>query len=130
LNLDGMRNLTAQEREAFKPLVAKYDPMLDGIAMPERYQPLAPVVTAPAATSAPAAAAAAAPEHDDEAVGDVDDDGTPPPPGVAPPGAAPAPNAAAAGAAQPAKPGGSAVYLTDKELLEAQSATDDGEVEE
>jgi len=47
----------------------------------------------------------------------------PPPPGVAPPGGA---------VAQPAAPksGGSAVYLTDKELLEAQSATDDGEVVE
>jgi hypothetical protein len=39
--------------------------------------------------------------------------------------------AAPAGApAAPQKPGGSAVYLSDKELLEAQSATDDGEVAE
>ena len=32
--------------------------------------------------------------------------------------------------ATPQKPGGSSVYLSDKELLDAQSATDDGEVEE
>ncbi|HEY6080798.1 MAG TPA: M23 family metallopeptidase [Polyangiaceae bacterium] len=128
LNLDGMRNLNAQEREAFKPILAKYDPMLDAIPQPERYAPLAPpvteAVTAVAAAPAEAASAAvAAGAHDDEAVGDVDDDGTPPPPGVAPPGGA---------VAQPAAPktGGSAVYLTDKELLEAQSATDDGEVVE
>jgi hypothetical protein len=126
LNLDGMRNLNAQEREAFKPILAKYDPMLDAIPQPERYAPLAPPVTEAVAgvAAAPAASAAvAAGAHDDEAVGDVDDDGTPPPPGVAPPGGA---------VAQPAAPktGGSAVYLTDKELLEAQSATDDGEVVE
>ncbi len=130
LNLDGMRNLTAQEREGFKPLMAKYDPMLDAIPMPERYMPLPPPVAAPvaAASSIPTPAVAAGGEHDDEAVGDVDDDGTPPPPGVAPPGA-PAAAAAATPAAAP-KAGGSAVYLTDKELLEAQSATDDGEVEQ
>jgi murein DD-endopeptidase MepM/ murein hydrolase activator NlpD len=132
LNLDGMRNLTAQEREGFRPLMAKYDPMLDGIPMPERYAPLPPPVAArpsvAAASSVPTPAVAAGTEHDDEAVGDVDDDGTPPPPGVAPPGA-PGAAAAAAPAAGP-KAGGSAVYLTDKELLEAQSATDDGEVEQ
>jgi murein DD-endopeptidase MepM/ murein hydrolase activator NlpD len=118
LNLDGMRNLSASEREAFKPIMAKYDPMLDAIAMPERFAPLAP--PAPAAEPAPVAAVASAVVHDD-AAGDADEDETPPPP--------PAP-AAAAPAGAPQKPGGSSVYLSDKELLDAQSATDDGEVEE
>jgi murein DD-endopeptidase MepM/ murein hydrolase activator NlpD len=114
LNLDGMRNLTAGEREAFKPVLSKYDPMLDAIPMPERFAPL----LAKADEPAPAAAPASSVVHDD-AVGDTEDDATPPP--------APA---AAAPAGAPQKPGGSSVYLSDKELLEAQSATDDGEVEE
>jgi murein DD-endopeptidase MepM/ murein hydrolase activator NlpD len=112
LNLDGMRNLTASEREAFKPILAKYDPMLDSIPMPERYAPLVAKVDEPALVAAPASSVV----HDD-AVGDAEEDVTPPPP-----------PALAAGA--PQKPGGSSVYLSDKELLEAQSATDDGEVEE
>jgi murein DD-endopeptidase MepM/ murein hydrolase activator NlpD len=117
LNLDGMRNLNAQEREAFKPIMAKYDPMLDGIPMPERFAPLQ-VVKAESPAVAPAAAPAVV--HEDEAVGDTEE-------GTAPPQAGPA-QPPAPGAAQQ-KPG-SSVYLSDKELLEAQSATDDGEVEE
>jgi hypothetical protein len=83
--------------------------------MPERFAPLAP---APAEEPAPVAAAASAVVHDDS-LGDAEDDETPPSaPGAAPPAGA------------PQIPGGSSVYLSDKELLEAQSATDDGEVEE
>jgi murein DD-endopeptidase MepM/ murein hydrolase activator NlpD len=119
LNLDGMRNLSPSEREAFKPIMAKYDPMLDSIPMPERYAPLAPPPGETTAAAPVVAAASAAANAD--AVGDADDDETPPPPPA--PGAAPPPAAAQA-------PGGSSVYLSDKELLEAQSATDDGEVEE
>jgi len=115
LNLDGMRTLTAQEPEAFRPIMAKYDAMLDGIAMPERFAPLvvakAEPAPAPAASESAAAPAVALEPGDDSG----DDDG------------ASAPGAAPAGAQNP---GGSAVYLSDKELLEAQSATDDGEVEE
>jgi murein DD-endopeptidase MepM/ murein hydrolase activator NlpD len=114
LNLDGMRNLNAQERAAFKPVMAKYDPMLDAIPMPERFAPLVVAKAEPApAASAPGVV------HEDEAVGDPDEEGTPA-----------AATAQAPAAAGPHKPGGSAVYLSDKELLEAQSATDDGEVEE
>ncbi len=119
LNLDGMRTLTAAEREAFKPLIAKYDPMLDGIPMPERYVPLP--VTTPEAAPAMAVAASNAPPPDDDAVGDADEPVAAAT--VAPKGAVPEPPT-------PSRPGGSAVYLSDKELLEAQSATDDGEVEE
>lgn len=115
LNLDGMRNLTASEREAFKPVLTKYDPMLDAIPMPERFAPLVAKADEPALASAPASSVM----HDDAVGGDTEDDATPPP--------APA---AAAPAGAPQKPSGSSVYLSDKELLEAQSATDDGEVEE
>jgi hypothetical protein len=117
LNLDGMRNLNTQERESFKPIMAKYDPLLDGILMPERFAPLQ-VVKA----DAPALASAAVPAvvHEDEAVGDTEEGAAP---AQAGPAQLPAPGAA------PQKPG-SSVYLSDKELLEAQSATDDGEVEQ
>ncbi|HVY29403.1 MAG TPA: M23 family metallopeptidase [Polyangiaceae bacterium] len=141
LNLDGMRSLSPEERAAFQPLLAKYDPMLDGIAMPERY---APIVVAPAPVAAAAAAAPGAGTPSiavgAEDLGDSEDDGAAPAaaaPAVtadvgAPPAApaAPAPAAPAPGAPPAQKPGGSSVYLSDKELLDAQSATDDGEVEE
>jgi murein DD-endopeptidase MepM/ murein hydrolase activator NlpD len=133
LNLDGMRSLSPDQREAFRPLLAKYDPMLDGIAMPERFAPLLaaraePGVAAPG-TTIPSVAVAATPG--DEAAGDADDE-------TAPSGAPPAPTAtdaapdapAAAPGAPAQRPGGSSVYLSDKELRDAQSATDDGEVEE
>jgi murein DD-endopeptidase MepM/ murein hydrolase activator NlpD len=117
LNLDGMRTLTARERESFKPISARYDVMLDAIPMPERFAPL------PVAPPEPAAVASGAPPADD-AVGADEEDGDPAPAAAAAPvGAVPTPGT-------PSKPGGSAVYLSDKELLEAQSATDDGEVEE
>jgi hypothetical protein len=115
-----MRRLNPQEREAFKPVLAKYDPMLDAIPMPERFAPIPIAKVDATAASASAGVSAPAVVHEDEAVGDTEDVGTPRQAGPAqvPPDGA------------PQKPGGSAVYLSDKELLEAQSATDDGEVEE
>jgi hypothetical protein len=109
--------------------MAKYDAMLDGIPMPERFAPLVAAKAEPAA--APTPSVALAPGED--APGESDDDAAVAPTAAATPaGAQPAPTAAApAGApAAPQKAGGSAVYLSDKELLEAQSATDDGEVVE
>ena len=130
LNLDGMRTLTPQEREAFRPIMAKYDAMLDGVAMPERFAPLvvakAEPTVAPAASEAVAVPGVVATPGDDSTEGD--DEGTAAVPGAAPAAAATPPGAAPAAGAQ--KPGGSSVYLSDKELLDAQSATDDGEVEE
>jgi len=129
LNLDGMRTLNAQERDAFKPVMSKYDPMLDGVPMPERYAPiLVAAPTEPAVAAAPAGSAAAT--GDDSTEGD--DEGTAEAPAAEAAAAAPgAPPPSAPGEpAAPQKPGGSSVYLSDKELLEAQSATDDGEVEE
>jgi murein DD-endopeptidase MepM/ murein hydrolase activator NlpD len=130
LNLDGMRTLTPEEREAFRPIMAKYDAMLDGIATPERFAPLV-VAKAEPATPVAVPAVAVAP-GDDSGEGDEDTNAAAaaPPPEVAataPPAADPSKTAPAPG---PQKPGGSAVYLSDKELLDAQSATDDGEVEE
>ncbi len=137
LNLDGMRQLTPEEREAFRPLMAKYDPMLDGIPMPERFAPLV-IARAEPAVAAAAPSAGAAPAPADDAAGEGDDEGSPAAAAAAPgvpvpavaiaPDAAAAPAAAATAAAQ--KSGGSSVYLSDKELRDAQSATDDGEVEE
>jgi len=86
-----------------------------------------------AGATAPSVAVAASPG--DEATGDADDETAPSsaPPAATAAAAADVPAVAApdARAAAPAqKPGGSSVYLTDKELHDAQSATDDGEVEE
>jgi murein DD-endopeptidase MepM/ murein hydrolase activator NlpD len=121
LNLDGMRTLTAAERESFRPLMAKYDAMLDGIAMPERFAPVVAAKVEPVAAptlSVPVAPGEDAPDDDPTANGTAT---ASPEPATAAPAGAPA---------APQKPGGSAVYLSDKELLEAQSATDDGEVAE
>jgi murein DD-endopeptidase MepM/ murein hydrolase activator NlpD len=130
LNLDGMRTLTPEEREAFRPIMAKYDAMLDGVPLPERFAPLIVAKAEPAA--APAASGVVAAPGDDS--GEGDDDATaaaaPTPPAAveAVPAVAAPPGAPPPAGAQ--KPGGSSVYLSDKELLDAQSATDDGEVEE
>jgi hypothetical protein len=128
LNLDGMRSLTSAERELIRPLLAKYDPMLDAIAMPQRFAPLpsAPIEAAPIAVgSAPTVI------QTEDPAGEGEEEATPAPAQAAAATetgsrAAPAAAAPAAGA----RPGGSSVYLSDKELLDAQSATDDGEVEE
>jgi hypothetical protein len=122
LNLDGMRTLTPAERENFRPIMAKYDAMLDGIAMPERFAPLVAAKVEPAV--APTPSVAVAPGED--APGDDDPSAN----GTAAPEPAPAAAVPAGAPASAQKPGGSAVYLSDKELLEAQSATDDGEVAE
>jgi hypothetical protein len=127
LNLDGMRSLSGAELEAFRSLLAKYDPMLDSIPMPERYAPLpaTPVVSAAASGGSNVALGS-------EDLSDSDDDSAPAssaaPSAVPPAPANEAPQAPASAPAQ--KPGASSVYLSDKELLDAQSATDDGEVEQ
>lgn len=112
LNLDGMRVVAKDERDAFAQIKQKYDELIDGIELPP---PLpAENVAAASATAAPEPT----PPDEEFATGG----GEPAPSGAAAP-AAPAP------AAPPAK-GGNAVYLTDKELQKAQPAADDGEVEE
>jgi murein DD-endopeptidase MepM/ murein hydrolase activator NlpD len=128
LNLDGMRTLSPEEREGFRPILAKYDPMLDGIAMPERFAPLIAPKVEPSVVAAQAGSVAPPGE---DAVGEGEEE----PAAAAAGSAAPVPTPGAAPVAAPSaqapqKPGGSSVYLSDKELLDAQSATDDGEVEE
>lgn len=120
LNLDGLRSLTAQERELLRPLIAKYDPMLDAIPMPERFAPL------PRAEPEPSSASGVVAEDDGE------DEPAAPVAAAADsaPATAVAVPATAVTAPAPPRAGGSSVYLSDKELLDSQSATDDGEVEE
>jgi murein DD-endopeptidase MepM/ murein hydrolase activator NlpD len=108
LNMDGMRVLPASERTEFDQVKAKYDALLEAIAVPAAL----PKLPEPAAEEA--SPIAAKPVDLDE---DPGDDG-PPSPRVET-----SPNAA------PQAPGGS-VYLTDKDLLKSQAAVDDGEVEE
>ncbi|HWA70817.1 MAG TPA: M23 family metallopeptidase [Polyangiaceae bacterium] len=129
LNLDSMRTLSKENREAFAKVKAKYDAALEAIALPE---PLAPAVASAAAAPVGSAAgeptsaaiagsaqAAVAPASSDPAQGDDDDE--------TPAGAAPT---TPAGATKPSGKPGSAVYLSDKELLKLQGATDEGEVAE
>jgi murein DD-endopeptidase MepM/ murein hydrolase activator NlpD len=111
LNLDGMRVLSKDERDAFAKVKQQYDEALDSIALPA---PLpAENVAAPTGT-----VAEPAPVDDEFASGG----GEPAPAGSS---AASSPPPAA-----PAGHGGNPVYLTDKELQKSQSASDEGEVEE
>jgi hypothetical protein len=114
LHLDALRVLPADERAVFMEHKAQYDAKLDAIALP----------------AAPVAPAAQPPESPSE--GDEDESSMGDPQGESP--SAPSPVAAvpappAAGPAQPAK-GGSALYLTNEELLKQQKPSDDGEVAE
>ncbi|HKO52490.1 MAG TPA: M23 family metallopeptidase, partial [Polyangiaceae bacterium] len=117
LNLDGMRVLNKDQREQFATVVAKYNPLLDAIALPAPL-PGAVLQTSEAAPPGSGVAPAASAEDPSlaEAVGEIDEAGKVP----APPSARP----------EPATSSGSSVYLSDKELLKMQSATDEGEVSE
>ncbi len=118
LNLDGMKVLPKDERDLFAAHIAQYDALLDALPLPA------------ALPSEPAPVAAAPTEPDEEAVD--------PEFGVAPAAMSVPPAAAPAGSAAPAAaaPAGSnaapknAVWITDKDLLQQQPASDDGEVEE
>jgi murein DD-endopeptidase MepM/ murein hydrolase activator NlpD len=119
LNLDGMRVLSAEQREQFSGVVAKYNPLLDAIPLPPPLPNLAVAndtavnVTAPASSGAGEDPGLAEPTEVDE-----------PSAKPAASGASTAPQAAAG------KSPSSSVYMSDKELLKAQSATDEGEVSE
>ena len=118
LNLDGMRVLSKEQREQFSAVVAKYDPLLDAIALPAPLPGAAEATSAPSAAPAELAPAASADGPNiGEGAGELDDAGKA------------APKASARPAPAPTKPGNS-VYLSDKELLKMQSATDEGEVSE
>jgi murein DD-endopeptidase MepM/ murein hydrolase activator NlpD len=119
LNFDAMRVLPAEERELFAETRKKYDGMLDSIALPAPVEPARP----------PASVAAGSPDVGDEP--DLGEEETAPVAAVAAAPANPAPlpakPAAAPAVARPATP---AVYLSDKELLKLQGASDDGEIED
>ncbi len=106
LNLDGMRVIGKDERDAFAKGRQQYDELLDAISLP------LPLAEAPKA----APSAEPAKQDDDFATG----------------GPEPTPAASPAPAAEKAAPpkGGNPVYLTDKDLLKSQGASDDGEVAE
>jgi len=120
LNLDGMRVLSAEQREQFSAVVAKYNPLLDAIALPPPLPGL-PATSSAAASVSPAPASSGAAQDPGLAEPEVDEPSAKPAASAAP--AAPA-------AAEPGKAAGSSVYMSDKELLKAQSATDEGEVAE
>jgi murein DD-endopeptidase MepM/ murein hydrolase activator NlpD len=125
LNLDGMRVISTEFRGEFEKVKLGYDKLLRAIALPPPY-------VAPKQALIAKAAAASAEMTDDGEAADVD---------VAEKlgsnaSAEAEERAASAAADEPAKPakpaakGAAAVYLTDKELLELQSGSEDGEVEE
>ena len=118
LNLDGMRVLNQEQRQTFMAVVAKYNPLLDAIALPA---PLPAIEGAAPASAALASSAAEEPGLAEPV--EPDDSAKPAAAAAAPAAAAPVP------AAAPDK-GGNSVYLSDKELLKMQSATDEGEVSE
>lgn len=142
LNLDGLRVLGTAHRSAFAEIRQKYDAVLDAIALPE----------VPAELLAPGTPAVAGADTDASAAGDDDElaaagempaaaatgiqaqasstasmaaaSNNVPPAAIAPP-ASPAP------AGKPAATvGGSAIFLTDADLLKMQGAVHDGEVTE
>ena len=126
LNLDGMRTISKASRDAFVELKRKYDALLDGIPLPPALAPQAPPPSTSVAARAPEAVPGAAPTPDEAAMGDGDEGEleAAPPAATAPQLLPPAKGAA------PRPAGASAVHLSDKELLELQGASDDGEVAE
>lgn len=128
LDLDGMRTLAGADLLTFDGVMAKYNRLLDAIALPEPLPPEAPeaVATAPPTEGSGAPSPAGTPSVAGEATKsaaaepepDEDDSAAPPPPLAAPP------------PANAPKRAGSSIYLSDKELRELQGATDDGEVSE
>jgi len=124
LNLDSMRTVSKDQRPAFDAVLARYNAALEALALPPELPPLEAPKVAAASASAPAPAAGPA---DPSAEGDGEEPEESPAP-AAPATAAPA---APSPAPEPAKPasGRPSIYLSDKELLEMQGASDDGEVD-
>jgi murein DD-endopeptidase MepM/ murein hydrolase activator NlpD len=119
LNLDGMRVIMREEREAFSKVKTDYDALLDAVAIPvSAPEPVAAVDT----KSAP-----------DEGLGTGGGEEPPAATANAPPSKAPPEPATPPTPATPAAPAGggrSPVFLSDKELQKTQAGSDDGEVDE
>ncbi|MBN2192352.1 MAG: peptidoglycan DD-metalloendopeptidase family protein [Polyangiaceae bacterium] len=113
LNLDALRVVAPEERAAFAVTVERYDTLLEAIPLPD--PPPAPTLVA-AASSNPV-----------DAVGEgEEEEGREPEPTDGASVASAPSEATASSATSPA----AAVFLTDKELLELQGASSDGEVAE
>ncbi len=112
LNLDAMRVIHKSERDAFHKAKDAYDKLLDAIELPK---PIQPQVASPKPSDEPELVAV----HDEGDSLPAGGSEEPTPVHEAPP---PTP------AKRSSKPG-SVIYLTDKELLEMQPGSDDGEVE-
>jgi murein DD-endopeptidase MepM/ murein hydrolase activator NlpD len=124
LRLDSLRTLPMDERAEFATIRAKYDALIDAIALP------AALEEAPQ----PAPSAEEPSESPEDEMGAVDPNAEPPEVAAAP-AVAPLSNEPPASSAAPAAPPvdpkkGSSIYLSDQDLLRSQSATDDGEVEQ
>jgi hypothetical protein len=124
LQLDALRVLPKEERDEFAAERKTYDQLLEAIPLPRRIER--------AASAAPEAHPAEAdPGHDEADEADEADEGEESAPiaalaaeaKAAPPPARSPPPKPAVGGTRP-------IYLTDKQLMEMQSATDEGEVEE
>ena len=127
LNLDGMRVLTKEQREQFMAVVAKYNPMLDAIALPAPLPGAAVPASEAAAASSNAAPAASVDDPSlAEVAGEVDATGS----ASAKPSTPAAPAEGSRNGASSGSSSGNSIYLSDKELLKMQSATDEGEVSE
>lgn len=116
LNLDGMRVIARDERDAFAKVKTDYDALLDAVAIP---------------VSAPEPVAQADTKKTEEADlgtgGGEEPSAAPSPAPSKPPtepAAPPTPATPAAGGAR------SPVFLSDKELQKSQATSDDGEVDE
>ncbi|HET7541086.1 MAG TPA: M23 family metallopeptidase [Polyangiaceae bacterium] len=130
LNLDGMRVLTKEQQSQFLAVVAKYNPLLDAIVLPAALPYTGAPASEPAtlgsanAPSAPSAGSAPSAETASPAedAGETDVAAST---SASATGPANGHSAAASGNAA-----GNSIYLSDKELLKLQSATDEGEVSE
>jgi len=121
LNLDGMRELSQEQRGQFAAVVQKYNPLLDAIGLPEPLPSLGTDAPAPSAARGDAGKESNGANDPSLAEPTVDAEES------AKPAAAPS---AQKPAGAPGKPAANSVYLSDKELLKLQSATDEGEVAE
>lgn len=134
LGLDALTTLPANELSVFRQVQEKYNALLDEIPLPP---PLVrPNEVANAEPNTVTGTERSDPLHDFEEEGESADDSVEQPSIVPAAPIARAPVAQAPAAAQqqlatlPAKRTSSALYMTDKELMEAQSRSDDGEVDE
>lgn len=116
LNLDGMRVVSSAERPAFEEARRKYDAMLDAIELP--------------APPAPEAAPSAPEPAEDPALEQEGPETAPAAATATERASTPSAPAPAPATATPTTPTQMPVYLTDKDLLKLQGASDDGEVEQ